>query len=176
MRSVRWTTGAGLSGNFSSNTGRGTSRYDKFIRGLDHLEKCLFSEPGSGCYNQKSFMQHAFLALQIQLFFDGDIANYGSTAHDPGVWRRNQIFLLVHFKGQSALRRSRMNPPEMECLNLIFSTTCLYWKKKAGGRNDFPAFEIVNLPSFKGLFHLTLSPPPPPPPVLLLLVFLIDLC
>lgn len=174
MRSVRWTTGAGLSGNFSSNTGRGTSRDDKFIRGLDHLEKCLFSEPGSGCCNQKSFMQHAFLALQIQLFFDGDIANYGSTAHDPGVWRRNQIFLLVHFTCQSALRRSRMNPPEMECLNLIFSTTCLYWKKKRepGGGGDFPAFEIVNLPSFKGLFHLTLFSPL----VLLLLVFLIDLC
>ena len=37
--------------------------------GLDHLENCLFSETENGCYNQKSFMQHALLALQIQFFF-----------------------------------------------------------------------------------------------------------
>ena len=74
----------------------------------------MFSEPESGCYNQKSFMQHAFLALQIQLFFDGDIANYESTAYDLEVWQCNQVFLLVNFMHDSGLKRSRMNSSRNE--------------------------------------------------------------
>lgn len=91
MHSVQWTTGAGLSGNFGSNTSWATSKDGKFVRGLDHLEKCLFSEPERGCCNQKSFMRPAFPALQIQLFFDGDTANYESTAHALEVWQQNEV-------------------------------------------------------------------------------------
>ena len=66
-------TGAGLSGNFGSNTGWAFWLIQK---GLDHLENCLFSETENGCYNQKSFMQHALLALQIQFFFfNRDVAS-----------------------------------------------------------------------------------------------------
>lgn len=85
----------------------------------------MFSESESGCCNQKSFMRHAFPALQIQLFFDGDTANYESTDHALEIWQHNEVFLLVNFMHKSGLKRSRMIPPEKKCLNLIFSTTSL---------------------------------------------------
>lgn len=121
-----------LSGNFGSNTTWATSRDDRFRRGLDHLEKCLFSEPESGCYNQKSFMQHGFLALQIQLFVDGDISNYESTAYDLEVWQCNQVFLLVNFMHDSGLKRSRMNSSTNEIIWIKFFLPLPYPDKSRG--------------------------------------------
>lgn len=58
--------------------------------------------------------------------------------------------------------------------NEVFESDFFYFlipQKKKKKENYFPAFEIIILPSFKGLFHLK-----PFFLVLLLLVSLIDLC
>lgn len=75
----------------------------------------MFSEVEGGSCNQKPFVQHVFLVLQIQLFFDRDIANYESTAHDLEVLQHTR-FPSGQLPTRLWVENSRMNPGRKEML------------------------------------------------------------